>query len=83
MYEDHDEAVASLHDGNLRLWLAVTLDAFKTLQFNPSNMAAASWLFDPNELFDYVSDALGCEPDYLRHRIRQSLARRSARMPQD
>ena len=70
-YLDDPEAKSGVYG----LWLRVFfISVFEYLQGHRfSQVAAEDFLFDPeNVFFDYVSDAMGYEPQALRQRIKKA-----------
>lgn len=74
---DIHHASPSLSSGELRLWLAVMLDAFISLRDQwGSEDLARQWIEDPeNPFFEALADHLGYTPEAFRRRIRKALQR--------
>lgn len=74
-YLDDPEAKSGVYGLWLRVFFISVTEYLQADKF--SQVAAESFLFDPQNLFfDFVSDAMGYEPQALRERIKKAAEKR-------
>ncbi len=79
MEQDQDSLFRSTNiRPEIRLWAAVTRDAFRALRYRRGHLAMArGWIEDRHNIFfDGLAEALDYEPEALRERIRRALSRK-------